>query len=392
MTTITEDLELGDGSDATGVTVVYQLVGENGLPIREAYFNNTTVVGTVTPTVTLGAYSVDLTPNASITPSGTVWKRTATIEGSGSTAEYIVVPASGGPYVFATRLTDPPAAIESSALAAHIALATDAHDASAISYAGSSGISATNVEAAIDELDTEKAATASAVMDGDAAGGVLAGTYPNPSFASDMATQVELDAHAADTTDVHGITDTSALVTTGTLTELAQDVVGGMVTGNTESGITVTYDDTNGKLDFTVSASGAPYVYVAATYGVLSQTNFSTIDLTTDGTLSGYRQSTGAQNATVSWPFAVEAGTYTFTLAHHRGDNRGIYTVAIDGGSVGTVDGYNAGLDTGELTEITGIAITAGRKTLSLTMATKNASSSSFFGLIEGWSLIRTGA
>lgn len=36
-----------------------------------------------------------------------------------------------------------------------------------------------------------------AVLDGDAAGGVLAGTYPSPSFAADMATQAELDAVAA---------------------------------------------------------------------------------------------------------------------------------------------------------------------------------------------------
>lgn len=49
------------------------------------------------------------------------------------------------------------------------------------------------------------------------AGGVLAGTYPNPSFASDMATQAELNAHEADTTNIHGITDTSALVTTTAL-------------------------------------------------------------------------------------------------------------------------------------------------------------------------------
>ncbi len=36
------------------------------------------------------------------------------------------------------------------------------------------------------------------------AGGVLGGTYPNPSFAADMATQAELDAHAALTTSAHG--------------------------------------------------------------------------------------------------------------------------------------------------------------------------------------------
>ena len=64
---------------------------------------------------------------------------------------------SGSEATVAARLT----AIESAAatdaeLSAHIDDTTDAHDATAISYAGSSGISATTVEAALDELDTEK--------------------------------------------------------------------------------------------------------------------------------------------------------------------------------------------------------------------------------------------
>jgi hypothetical protein len=65
---------------------------------------------------------------------------------------------------------------------------TTAHAASAISYAGSTNLAATDVEAALDELDTEKAPVASAVMDGDAAGGALAGTYPDPTLAPDIAT------------------------------------------------------------------------------------------------------------------------------------------------------------------------------------------------------------
>lgn len=41
------------------------------------------------------------------------------------------------------------------------------------------------------------AVAAAAVNDGDTAGGVLSGTYPNPGFAADMATQAELDAVSA---------------------------------------------------------------------------------------------------------------------------------------------------------------------------------------------------
>jgi hypothetical protein len=40
------------------------------------------------------------------------------------------------------------------------------------------------------------------------AGGVLSGTYPNPGFNADMATQAELDAHLTDTSDAH---DASAI-------------------------------------------------------------------------------------------------------------------------------------------------------------------------------------
>jgi hypothetical protein len=57
-------------------------------------------------------------------------------------------------------------------------------------------------------------------MDGDAAGGVLSGTYPNPGFAADMATQAELDAHVTDSSAAHAASaisvDSTTLVGTGT--------------------------------------------------------------------------------------------------------------------------------------------------------------------------------
>ena len=53
--------------------------------------------------------------------------------------------------------------------------------------------------------------------------------------------------------DIDGTLEADAITIGGvTLAETISDTVGAMVTSNTESGIAVTYDDTNGKLDFTV--------------------------------------------------------------------------------------------------------------------------------------------
>jgi len=59
--------------------------------------------------------------------------------------------------------------------------------------------------------------------------------------------------------EIYGISATYAddldLSTGGeTFAESVQDIIGGMVSGNTESNITVTYDDTNNKLNFSVEA------------------------------------------------------------------------------------------------------------------------------------------
>ena len=51
--------------------------------------------------------------------------------------------------------------------------------------------------------------------------------------------------------DATDFTATSGAITLNA--ERVQDIVGGMVSSNTESGISVTYDDTNGKLDFDTS-------------------------------------------------------------------------------------------------------------------------------------------
>ena len=66
----------------------------------------------------------------------------------------------------------------------------------------------------------------------------------------------ELDAATLDISgdaDIDGTLEADAITIGGvTLAETISDTVGGMVTSNTESGITVTYDDSDNTLDFTV--------------------------------------------------------------------------------------------------------------------------------------------
>ena len=51
------------------------------------------------------------------------------------------------------------------------------------------------------------------------------------------------------------IYDGSAWQVVGNTTEQIQDIIGAMVSGNTETNVTVTYQDSDGTLDFAVSAT-----------------------------------------------------------------------------------------------------------------------------------------
>lgn len=115
-------------------------------------------------------------------------------------------------------------------LANHLADATDAHDASAISIVDAAGdFTATEVEGALAELQSDAEADAQALADhlADAtdahdasaisfvAGGTIAATDAQAAIA-EVATDAAsaLATHEADTTNIHGIADTSALALT----------------------------------------------------------------------------------------------------------------------------------------------------------------------------------
>jgi hypothetical protein len=76
---------------------------------------------------------------------------------------------------------------------------------------------------------------------------------------------------AATTIDINGAVDISGALTLAgvTLAETISDTVGAMVTSNTESGITVTYDDADNTLDFTVGTLNQNTTGNAATATIL---------------------------------------------------------------------------------------------------------------------------
>ena len=91
-----------------------------------------------------------------------------------------------------------------------------------------------------------------------------------------------------------------------TLAETISDTVGAMVTSNTESGITVAYQDADNTLDFTVGTLNQDTTGTAATVTGAAQTNITSV-----GTLSGLAVS---GNQTVGGTLGVTgAATTSYT-------------------------------------------------------------------------------
>lgn len=107
----------------------------------------------------------------------------------------------------------------------------------------------------------------------------------------------------------------------GLTQEQVEDIVGAMVTGNTETGIAVTYDDTNGKLDFVIAALNA----LPAPTGDLAMATFKITGLgtptaDTDAATKAYADGVAAG---IDWKASVRAATTaagTLATSFENGD------------------------------------------------------------------------
>lgn len=111
----------GSGSPCVGARVLASLfTGAAGVTVYGSA-GDVPVAGVAVLTGNDGAWSLDLEPNSGITPAGTVWRLTATAPGGTVVLDdYITVPDSVGPHVFSDLLVDPPGALPSGPLEAHM--------------------------------------------------------------------------------------------------------------------------------------------------------------------------------------------------------------------------------------------------------------------------------
>ena len=120
-------------------------------------------------------------------------------------------------------------------------------------------------------------------------------------------------------------TATDVVVGSDTLPEVIQDTVGGMVTGNTESGISVTYDDGTGKLNFSVTDTNTTYSVSAETVTGGANLRLTGSDASTDDV-----KIAGSGATTVT---RTDANTITVSST----DNNTTYDLATSGTSTATI-------------------------------------------------------
>ena len=141
-------------------------------------------------------------------------------------------------------------------------------------------------------------------------------------------------------------------------TEATQDIIGGMVSSNTESGLDVSYDDSTGKLnfnvdDFTITQTGD-------TTGTVTVTNLA--NATLNSTLATVNSTTGAFGSTTAIPVITVNGKGLITNVQTAAIST-VLTLAADSGSN---DDVTIGTDTLTIAGGTGLTTTISDNNISV--------------------------
>jgi hypothetical protein len=111
---------------------------------------------------------------------------------------------------------------------------------------------------------------------------------------------------------------------------------------------------------------------------------------TSPGMWAVHNDAADAQNDELTWTVDIAAGTYALRWVQRADVNQAIVTVLVDGVSVGTADGY-AAANAIVQRSVTGFVIaTPGEHTVTMRMATRNASATGWRMCVNDITLVRT--
>ena len=155
------------------------------------------------------------------------------------------------------------------------------------------GVDDSSIETSSDQLQVKAGGVTNAMLAGSIAAGKLAGSIGN-----------SLLSNSAITIDGTSVSLGGSITTTNTqlTTEQVEDIVGGMLDG-TETGISVSYDDTDGNLDFVVANSD--FALTGDVTGTATQTAKGNVSISTTiaaNSVALGTDTTGNYVATVAGP------------------------------------------------------------------------------------------
>lgn len=243
-------------------------------------------------------------------------------------------------------------------LNAHINDPTAAHAASAIGFTPAGSVAATDVQAAIVELDGDRT--------------MYKGTWNaatnTPTLANGTGTQG--DFYRVSVAGTHDFGSGSITFSVGDYA-LYDTGIWTKVAGPTDT------------MPWSIELS--PFTKPA------TQTTWSSLIAFSTQLYGGWLQSGTTQGSQIGWDINLAAGTWTISLLALKASDAGIITIALDGVSVGTLDLYAASNSANQVLNLSGVAVAnSGNKRLTLTLSTKNGASSAYAGYLSWVSLRRT--
>ena len=157
-------------------------------------------------------------------------------------------------------------------------------------------------------------------------------------------------ASATNVTNNNQLTNGAGYITATLTNEQVQDIVGGMVSGNTESGITVTYQDSDGTIDFSV-ASQTDQNFTTTLKNKLDGIASGATNVTNNNQLTngaGYSTFSGSYNDLSNKP-SLFSGSYndlsnkpTIPTNNNQLSNGAGYITSANGGNAATLDSIDS--------------------------------------------------